>query len=430
MIFLKKPLLIILFLGFILRLSLLFIDFGFDVNNHISWAQDMISRGLSGFYETSSREVFGHAYPNYPPFSLFIFFPLPALYKIIHEIFWQINLAILIFPSNIVPFLETRHALAAVFKLPGVLGDMALAYILYLFTKRIYPHKKKLQLLTPILILFHPTVFYNSSLWGQIDGLPILFTLVATYLLIYSKRPLLSVFTMMSAILIKPQALIFLPVYILLIYKNFQLQERFLLSLFAISIFFLSFVPFYKSGNFLSFPFDKYYHDILQAQSLSSVSNAAYTAWTINPYLLHTQDSTQIIFTLTYQIIGLIITGVLSLFILKRMLTKKLDAKNILFSMSLMAYTAFLFMTRMHERYLLLMVPFLLVPALKNKTLFKLWIILSIVSFINLYKSFAVPGIAGGQEFLSSNPIVIIFSIINIAVYILLMKNFNVSKHH
>jgi hypothetical protein len=45
----------------------------------------------------------------------------------------------------------------------------------------------------------------------------------------------------------------------------------------------------------------------------------------------------------------------------------------------------------MHERYTLLILPFLLLAAIKDKKLIKWYVILSLLSFLNLYFSWPVP---------------------------------------
>src|SRR3989338_9814267 len=108
----KHSLLSFFVLGLLLRFSLLFIDYSWDINNHIVWAKDLWQRGFSGFYETPSSEVYATIYPNYPHLSLFIFYLVYPLQSFIYSIAWWLNLTIPLFPSKLIFFIQSRAFLA------------------------------------------------------------------------------------------------------------------------------------------------------------------------------------------------------------------------------------------------------------------------------------------------------------------------------
>jgi len=103
---------------------------GTAVNNHIAWAKDLYIRGFQGFYEKQSSEVYATLYPNYPPLSLFIFYLVYPLQSIIYKIAWWLNLAIRVFPSNLIFFIQKRILLAAMFKLPAIAADLGIAWLI------------------------------------------------------------------------------------------------------------------------------------------------------------------------------------------------------------------------------------------------------------------------------------------------------------
>src|SRR3990172_7298581 len=222
--FIKKHSLLSFFvLGLLLRFSLLFIDYSWDINNHIVWAKDLWQRGFSGFYETQSSEVFATIYPNYPPLSLFIFYFVYPLQTIVEKIAWQINITFPLFPSKLIFFIQSRAFLAATFKLPAVFADLGIAWLCYLFAKKLFPLKSRVKNLTSIFILFNPAFFTNSTMWGQIDSIPIFFVLISIYLLIFTRKSLFSGFFFVLAILVKPTALVFLPLYLIFFIRKYSL---------------------------------------------------------------------------------------------------------------------------------------------------------------------------------------------------------------
>ena len=414
----KHPLFVLFFLGFILRISLLFIDYSFDVNNHISWAQDVFHRGLRGFYETPSKEVYATIYPNYPPASILIFYIAYTLQDIIFNIAWTLNVHIPLFPSTIIPFLKQRMFLAGLMKLPGLFSDIGVTWMSYMFAKKIVPNKTKLHILAAGLILLHPTFIYNSSFCGQIDSIPILFTLIGVYFLFYTKRSILSSISILIALLFKPTALVYLPIYVLFFMKKYKGKEAIKIFTVNLLFFWLAFVPFFRSGNIFFFPFQTYLYKILEEQSLSAVSNGAYTAWTMWPPHMYVQDSTILIGGLSYRLVGFIIVSIIFSAITWITYKRGLKKFDVIYALALCSYTAFLFLTKMHERYLILILPFLLLAALKDRYVLKWWIIVSAISFLNLYKSFAVPRIDILAESLNNQIVIFLFSLVNLIVYL------------
>ena len=91
----------IIILGLLIRLSLMFLDYAWDVNSFITWGKDLHSRGFAGFYEIISSEVYSPKYPNYPPFSFFLFYLIYPLQKIIFNLVWYLNTTFPAFPSNL-----------------------------------------------------------------------------------------------------------------------------------------------------------------------------------------------------------------------------------------------------------------------------------------------------------------------------------------
>ena len=111
-------------------------------------------------------------------------------------------------------FLGTREYTVGFYKIPAIIFDLILAYILYLFAKRLFPKNNNRHLLAVSLILFNPMIFYVSSLWGQIEAIVLSFFLIAIYLLVFFKKPILSSVFFVLSFLVKPVIIIFLPIYL------------------------------------------------------------------------------------------------------------------------------------------------------------------------------------------------------------------------
>lgn len=419
---------ILFLLGLLVRLSLIFVDYSWDVNNHMVWARDLLTRGAQGFYETQSSNVFAYLTPNYPPLAIFTFVATYPLQNIIHSLYWWLNVHISILPSNLIFFMEKTMFMAGLFKLPGILADLGLAFICFLFAKKLVQKDKKLQLLFPVLILFNPAFIFNSALWGQIDSIPIFFVVLATYLLLYTKKSFLSALSFLVALLFKPTALIFLPVYAVVFVKKYGIGKA-LINFFLMNAFFiLSFLPFSQNKNILIYPYQFYYQGILLAQSLPFVTNGAFNFWVFITNFKGIRDTAPFIFNIPYRYFGYAIAGFVNLAVIYRLLKDKFDQERVFLALFITSMADWLFLTKMHERYTLLPLVFLLLFSLKNKKSFPWFIILSISSLINHYHSWSVPRVEFLVKIFESPATIYLISFINVAVFVYFLIQFYFGK--
>ncbi|MEK7109863.1 MAG: hypothetical protein AAB876_01430 [Patescibacteria group bacterium] len=390
--FIKANILLLIFLaGLLIRLLLMFTYSSFDINNHISWAQDLYNRGFSGFYETQSKEVYAWLYPNYPPLAVFIFYLVFIIKQPVFNLLWWLNLKIPLFPSKIFTFLGTREYTVGFYKIPAILFDLILAYLCYLFAKKLYPKDKQKHILIISLILFNPIFIYVSSLWGQIESIALSFLLISIYLLVFSKKPIISFVFFVLSFLVKPVIIIFSPVYLIYFLKNYGWKKLFFSLIIGNLVFWLSFLPFYKYGNIFTYPYITYFNKIILSQSMRNVSNSAFNFWTIFPGLMNVKDSIKIVGPLSYKAIGFLLVCI-SYIVITSLYLKK--AKNITVFFYLLFLTGFsyiMFSTRMHERYWIYLLPFLFLIGLKERKYLRWTIFLSILFFLNIFHAWSAP---------------------------------------
>ena len=188
---------------------------------------------------------YGTLTPTYPPIPLYLFTAGYYLYDVTYKTAWKLNLSYKIFPSRFIIFLEDQDTLPAFLKLPGILADIALAYAIYLFCKKLYPGKREnLALLGSSLILFNPAFFYNSAYWGQIEAIPLFFAVVSFYFFWYLDKPLEGALFFALSLLTKQSMIIFIPVYGLTYLKKYGGNVSIKSFLPFLSTFVLLFLPF------------------------------------------------------------------------------------------------------------------------------------------------------------------------------------------
>lgn len=425
MLFIRKHFLLIIFItGLFIRISLMFLDFSFDVNNHISWAQDVFNRGLAGFYETPSKEVYGVLYPNYPPLTIFILTPFLSLYHFVFKIIWWLNITFPIFPSKIMMFIALRIFEAGIFKIPCIIGDLGLAWIIYLFAKKLVPKKPKLHLIAPLLILLNPAFIFNSSLWGQVDSIAIFLLMVSFYWLFFTKNFKLSVIYFFLSLLVKPTILISLPVYGLGLLNKFGWSKTIKGFLFGSFVFWLFFLPFHKTGNIFTYPFTAYYQMIISGQGMNFISISALNIWSFFPKLLRVKDSVKLLGPLSFQTAGYLIIIFLIIKIIFQYFKTKDKVKAFLYAGFLINFSMYLFSTRMHERYIIFGLPFLLLVVLKEEDKLKWFIGFSILAFLNLYYGWPALNIKIAFNIITSSFSVFLLSALNIIIFFYFLKIF------
>lgn len=266
-------------------------------------------------------------------------------------------------------------------KFPSVVADTAVGILLWRLLRK---RGKKLALLGFLLYLLNPVAIFINSIWGQIDGLLAFFLFLAIFLLVERKKLILASLSLATALLIKPQAAVLVPVFAILCLKNFGLRKTFLSGITGMLFLLLASSPFFPRDPFLGF--SKMFLQMGGDYSYTSVF--AFNLWAMVG--MWEQDS-RIFFGISYFTWGLILfltslLGIVSL-ILK---SKELKAVWYL-ACSLLYFAFFLFPTRIHERYLFPGLIFLLVATLlvKSKRLLVTYCVLSFVYLINLYYPYA-----------------------------------------
>ncbi len=344
----------ILILIFLVRITLIFLpSFKIDMNSWQAWSARLVEVTPIHFY---APNYFADYFPGY-------LYMLWFLGKSFTVLFPHISIFSLSFEFYL--------------KLFTNIFDLATAYYIY---KIVSNYQKKAAFMAVILYLLNPALIFNSSVWGQVDGILAFFLVYSVYPLLELKQPYrFSIFLAFSA-LIKPQGLAIFPVSLIYLIKNFPKQQSFSILVIPI-LMILSSVPF-----FLKDPILGLYH-LLQksASTYPYTSMFSYNFWSFAGFWV--PDST-IFLGITYQIWGLILFSVALLIIILPLKKVSINQNKIYYlAIALSSMAFFLFLTRIHQRYLFPFFAFLLIAAsIKNSIkLIAIYILLSLVHFINLW---------------------------------------------
>lgn len=194
---------------------------------------------------TQSDTPFAGFYANngisYPPLFNYIYYVISLILKLFH-----------------VPISYTSEPFILAVKLPGILCEFLMAWILYRYAKKNLPYGQTIPIL--LLTLLNPAYLLITAYICQIDALYVFFMLL-TVVLIYEKRLKLSYFAFAAAAMCKFQTIFMTPVIIYAVLREVFLhdfnwkkfREHLLTGLSAVFCMFLSYLPFvwdFSSGTF------------------------------------------------------------------------------------------------------------------------------------------------------------------------------------
>jgi Gpi18-like mannosyltransferase len=299
-------------------------------------------------------------------------------------------------------------------KFPGILADVGIAFLIYSYWKN--KGKRQMGLILSVVWSLLPISFYSSSIWGQTDSLVNLLGLIGIYFLLKRKLHYFSVFFTLS-FLYKPSLAVFIPVLLLYIYKQHYSLKHFLQStMLSLSlIIFFSFL-FHPQLDSLFWLIRLYLEKILPGEVGYLTANAFNFWWLINPGRV--LDST-ILYLVPARILGYFLTFIFLLPVLLRLLRSKSPRPEILLvALFLSSFTFFVFMTRIHERYLYPVFPILTLLLGYLPKLWVLYITLGVIHLFNLYYLFWAPSLPVLETFQKNTPFMnVLFSFATVLLF-------------
>lgn len=335
-----SPLLLIIFFGFIVRLLLFnFGTYTLDFYTFVAWSKDLVHYGISNFYD--------NIWSDYLPGYLYILY-------ILRKIATTLDL----------------KSLFLLYKLPAIFADLLTGFLIY---KIVYPLKgKRWASLSSFFYVFNPAIITNSTLWGQVDSLTALFSLLSLYLLEIS--PVFSALSLAVGTAIKPQASI-----VSLVLLFVMLRQKWSFKKIAGYVFtgatatVLIFAPFNSGENIFSFVI-KRIGITLNQYNYTSVN--AFNFWGLFGFWIKEGQG-----FINQNLIGLTVFSIIFLFSAYKLINKKVikyDLTTILFAAN------FLFFTRMHERHLLPVFAPLAITSALSPTVWFAYLGYSVTYLLNL----------------------------------------------
>jgi len=384
-----------------------------DVGNHIDWGIRFFEYGANGFYAPESN-VWSFTWPNQPPGTILIFALTRKVYELIFSLFWGLNNLLPAFPSRLI-FLIQDHLYPILLKAPAIISDLGIAYLIYKFLEK-YKYKNAARF-GAILYLVNPVIWYNSSVWGQTDATINFFVLMGLWFLL-DKKPVYSSLSIAISLYIKISLAIFLPIIaILFIKQKFSGKQIAISALFPVVLFTILTLPFSYPGEPFSWIINLYREKVLTNQ-LQVVTANAFNLWA-GLTGIKEQSHIQLLGPLTYRAWGYILFAISYVPLLYRAWTKP-NFSTIVWIFSLTAFSSFMLLTNMHERYLYPLFPYFTILASMNMKLLPVYFGVSGINLLNMYHLWWVPRIEFVNEIFAYRNQILprILGFVNFAFYL------------
>ena len=406
--------------------------FHVDIFTNAAWGEWIENNRPRGFYD---KTTWVYSWPTQPPLINLIYAGSHYIYR--YLIIYLLRFGFLLRHlglnnanylglvanfnqplSSEIPF--SRAYLFSIKLLP-ILTDIIIALLIYL----LLPKKVSLpRLIYPLLYLLSHFSWYLSAFWGKYDQLS--FLLVLSAFLTLKKYPLASPIFFSLSLGVKPTSAIFIPFYLYLLYLHRKLYLAYFTGIIFSVLFNLYLIQLFSpNSDILIFT----RHRLLPAvinKSEYRVTVNSYNFW----YLLvgdrNVNHRSPFLFFsyFTYSLIALVIVNFLAI---KFYCQKHLSSKFFI-SLFTVAFGTWLFGTNMLERYLFAGIVSLLFLSTHQFRYFKIWLIASLVFFINLYKNWWVPNLFIVLKYFYQSHTLIstsLFPLFNLAIYFYLLKHFN-----
>ncbi len=358
----KNKLIYLLCLAFIVRIALSFLPaFEYDQNAFRFWSIRLANLGPGQFY---SKDVFTNN-------------PVGFLY-----ILWIIGLIKTNLLSHSYFFQNNQHY-DLLLKLPANIADLASAVLIYLIIKRKLNERWAIWGFS--LYAFNPAIISESAIFGQYNGIAVFFLLLSTYSIFLKKAPGISSCFAAIALTFKPQTIAFMPLLgLLIVLKTKPLEGLRSFFIFLVTLI-LVYFPFFPTNPLSGL----LYVNQNSAGLFNCTSCFAFNFWGI---FGNWQNDLQTFISVPYVYWGIIfLTLILILILFLKPFRLKFEPPYFYLTAAITLMAFFMLLTRVHERYLFLFFPFLLLAAimLKSKILIIFYFFMSALYLLNIYIPYA-----------------------------------------
>ena len=380
--------------GLALRLPLAFVHgYSADIGGSIELARNIVQKGLPYAYAPSL------ANPDlgvYPPAYYYVLGLLGAIYQRFFS-----------------PHFDRTLTLEVMLKLVPILGDCLIAVILYSLVRRL--SSTRTALWVAAVFLLSPPIIYNSAYWGMFGDPLYMSCILLALLAVQRERTSLAWVAITLGVLVKPQAIAFVPLIAWLTLRPVKLGQWLragVASGLAASAIWL---PFVVAGTL-----PQAIAALKQTVGLFPVVSAnAHNIW----YLLtlgkswFVNDADPLLGPFSPRVMGLIGFGLAYVLALVRL--EETRGWPVLATAAYIAFAFFMLLTEMHENYIYPAITLLMATWPWSRRATKLAVVLTFTALVNMVlHDPPLQGSLEGQAYLTLINLTVLNSGINVLVFI------------
>lgn len=324
----------------------------------------------------------------------------------------------------------SAHAHIYLIKLWSVIFEAIGAVIIFRMARR--AGKRTAGIAAASCYSLNPAVFMNSSVWGQFDSIPATMLLDSIYFLVHEKRNT-GALLFLAAVLTKPQSGLLAPIVLYLYFRDFRFDRKCVAALVSVlaagvGIYLAVVLPFYEPtdlcGTAVPAFLDPFWwlfdHYLSSMEDYPFATANGFNFWTLAGGQI--QEDSLPFLGLTYKSWGYILLLLSAVYVFFLMYKGKGSVMAVIYCSYLILFSAFMFMTRMHERYLLPAVIFIVTAAAYERIHIPAAVLTSLCVFVNQLVIYIIS--FKDVYWLSRwDTTAVLFALATMATYILAMAN-------
>ncbi len=396
-----------------------FLDKYLDVSGDLllaaDWGEKYWKYGSKDYYFVQN---WYYAPPNYPPLINFYY---AYAYKAFDYkyLFAQLHNVIKIPPAAFIVYYY-KWGYFTNLKLLGIVCDILAGILIYKLVLRLLKDKTA-SIISSALYLLNPITIVLSSVWGQVDSAVALFG-TASILLLLNKKYWWSPLLFTAGLLLKPNWILFAPLYIFIYLLGGPKLKNIVTSLFSVIVL-LVVLAFPFSDNPISF-----YTWFIKERIMTTIAASPHAS--VSAFNFYTTFLKIDYDLATYKVLGLPMKlfgqAVFSLIYLSGLYylwKNKPKVENVLKVIALIGFGFFVFMPGMLERYFFPILIPLAVLAAGSKKILLMYLSLTITFTVNVIWALFRRRYGVIDDFVTGNNFFLLrtISIFNVAGYVLMI---------
>jgi dolichyl-phosphate-mannose-protein mannosyltransferase len=368
--------------------------FASDMTQFVLWGGAASHNGVGALY---SIRPDGKRIANYPPAYLHVLEGLAALHDAIAPANEEIGLYTIGEVNNQRTTPIARRAYF-IFKIPAVLADAATSALLVVWLAR--RQRRQMAAVIGGIYAVLPAVWFNSTVWGQIDAIPTLLML-ASLEAASRKRPMWMIVWATLAMLFKAQAAILIPVWAVVCARGFQEHRREVVNGLILAAM-LVWITLWPVRGHLDGVWDAYagaanYYPYTHLNGFSlwfwlDPIEKSQLHGNLNKYYI--VDNTRGMLLLPPRLWGMILLGTAWIYTMVVLWRARAGDKALRWAAGALPLVFFCVSTQMHERYVFPVMALWAWGYRSSWTWWLGWMAVSAIAFINM--AWVWPGVDGG----------------------------------